>query len=134
MRLPTSARAPTDAGFTLLELLVTLTLLAVVAATILPRFGGERPRTLEQRAGEIARELGRMRLEAVGSGRVLTVPTTDLAAGLPAGMTLAATETQELVFFPNGMTNGAVWRLETEDRAVGLTVDWLTGRVAVDAP
>jgi hypothetical protein len=32
------------------------------------------------------------------------------------------------------MTNGAVWRLETEDRAVGLTVDWLTGRVAVDAP
>ena len=85
MRLPTSARAPTDAGFTLLELLVTLTLLAVVAATILPRFGGERPRTLEQRAGEIARELGRMRLEAVGSGRVLTVPTTDLAAGAGSG-------------------------------------------------
>lgn len=106
----------------------------MLAATILPRFGGERPRTLEQRAEEIARKLGRMRLEAVGSGRVLTVPATDLAARLPAGTTLDAAENAELVFFPNGMTNGAAWRLETEDRVVTLTVDWLTGRVAVDAP
>ena len=132
--MPISARAPTDAGFTLLELLVTLSLLAVLAATILPRFGGERPQTLEQRAEAIAAELGRVRLEAVGSGRVLTVPAGDLAASLPAGTTLAANETQALVFFPNGTSNGAAWRLETEDGAVALTVDWLTGRVAVDAP
>ncbi|MEZ5865182.1 MAG: prepilin-type N-terminal cleavage/methylation domain-containing protein [Geminicoccaceae bacterium] len=132
--MPISARARADAGFTLLELLVTLSLVAVLAATILPRFGGERPRTLEQRAEAIALELGRMRLEAVGSGRVLTVPAGELAASLPDGTTLAANETPELVFFPHGMTNGAAWRLETEDRAVGLTVDWLTGRVAVDAP
>lgn len=129
-----SARAPTDAGFTLLELLVTLLLLAVLAATIMPRFGSQRPRTLEQRAEEVARELGRTRLEAIGSGRVLTVPATALAASLPEGTTLVATDTQELVFFPNGTSNGAAWQLETEDSAVALTVDWLTGRVAVDAP
>ncbi len=132
--MPISARAPTDAGFTLLELLVTLLLLAVLAATIMPRFGNQRPRTLEQRAEEVARELGRLRLEAISSGRVLTVPATELAARLPDGTTLVTGETEELVFFPNGTSSGAAWQLETENGAVDLTIDWLTGRVAVDAP
>ena len=132
--MPISARASTDAGFTLLELLVTLTLLALLATAILPRFGGERPRTLERQAADLARDIRRLRLEAIGGGRVMTVDAADLAALLPDGTRLATTGPKELVFFPNGMSNGAAWRLEGEDRSLALDVDWLTGRVAVDAP
>jgi general secretion pathway protein H len=121
-----------EAGFTLIELLVVLVLMAGIAALVLPRFTAGRAETLERRAAAVAADLARLRQEAIGAGEIRRVSDAALSAVLPAGMVLAASEPGEIVFFPNGMANGAVWRLEAEGRAVTLDVDWLTGRVALE--
>lgn len=122
-----------EAGFTLLELLVCLVLVAAIAAFALPRFAGERPPTFERQLQAIAADLARLREAAIGTGEVQRVAAGALAAGLPAGLGLAATEPAEIVFFPNGMANGAVWRVEGQDAAADLVVDWLTGGITIHA-
>jgi general secretion pathway protein H len=142
-RTPRSAAAPADpgptgeageAGFTLIELLVCLVLLAAMTAIVLPRFSAERPPTLQQRAQAIAGELARFRQAALGTGTVQIASSEALAAVLPAGIRLGEAIPPDLVFLPNGMSNGGAWRLEGDGREVALRVDWLTGRVTVDAP
>ena len=139
-RTPRSAAAPADAGpgreagFTLIELLVCLVLLAAMSAIVLPRFMAERPPSLDQRARTIAAELARFRHAAMGTGRVQIASSEALAALLPQGISLGETIPDDFVFLPNGMSNGGWWRLEGDGRTVALRVDWLTGRVTVDAP
>ncbi len=123
----------TDAGFTLLELLVTLVLMAAIAAFALPRFAAERPPTLERQASAIAADLARLREAAIGTGTVQRVSGSALAAILPDGISLADAAPAEIVFLPNGMANGAVWRLAAAGRAYDLEVDWLTGGIAIHA-
>jgi len=129
-----SPRSTGEAGFTLLELLVCLVLMAVIAGFALPRFAGDRSPSLERRAQSIAADLGRLREAAIDRGEVRRAAATALAAVLPEGVNLGETVPPEIVFFPNGMANGAVWRLEAEGRAVDLEVDWLTGRIALRVP
>lgn len=128
-----SARPGGEAGFTLLELLVCLVLVAAIAAFALPRFGGGGPPSFERQVQAIAADLARLREAAVGTGEVQRVAAGVLAAGLPAGVGLATTEPAEIVFFPNGMANGAVWRVEGQDAAADLEVDWLTGGITIHA-
>ena len=123
-----------DAGFTLLELLVCLVLLAAIAALVVPRFVADRPLTLDQQARLVADDLARFRRTALGTGTVQTASSEALAAVLPAEMRLGAALPRDLVFLPNGMSNGGVWQLEADGRVVALRIDWLTGRVTVDAP
>ena len=123
-----------EAGFTLLELLVCLVLLAAISAVVVPRFAAERPPTLEERAQLVADDLARFRRAAMGTGTVQTASSAALAGVLPAEIQLGEVIPQDLVFLPNGMSNGGVWRLEAEGEVVVLRVDWLTGRVTVDAP
>lgn len=105
-----------------------------MTALVLPRFAAERPPTLQQRAETIASELARFRQAAMGTSTVRTASSRALADVLPAGVHIDQAIPEELVFLPNGMSNGGVWRLESEGRTVALAVDWLTGRVTVDAP
>jgi prepilin-type N-terminal cleavage/methylation domain-containing protein len=133
-RLLDKSRRPGDAGFTLIELLVCLVLLAAMSALVLPRFTAERAPSLQQRAQTVARDLAHFRHVAMGTGTVRTASSRALAAVLPAGIRIGEAIPEELVFLPNGMSNGGVWRLESEGRTVALAVDWLTGRVTVDAP
>lgn len=107
--------------------------MAGIAALVLPRFTAGRAETLERRAAAVAADLARLRQAAIGSGELRVVSDVALAAVLPTGMALGETVPSEIVFFPNGMANGAVWLLETEGRAIALEVDWLTGRVSLDA-
>lgn len=130
---PASPGRPPDAGFTLLELLVCLALMAVIAAFALPRFAADRPPSFERSAQAIAADIGRLREAAIGTGAVQRTAAASLEAVLPAGVSFGATVPPEIVFFPNGMANGAVWRLEAADRAIDLEVDWLTGGVTLHA-
>lgn len=105
-----------------------------MSALVLPRFTAERPPTLQQQAQTVASDLARFRQAAMGTGTVRTASSRALADVLPAGVRIDEAIPEELVFLPNGMSNGGVWRLESEGRTVALAVDWLTGRVTVDAP
>jgi prepilin-type N-terminal cleavage/methylation domain-containing protein len=122
-----------DAGFTLVELIVCLVLLAGLTALVVPRLAGDRSTTLERRAVAVSDDLARLRRDAIGSGAVRIASSETLVANLGPNIHLALAEPPEIVFLPNGMTNGAIWRLESEQHAVELSVDWLTGRVNVDA-
>ena len=130
---PASPRPTGEAGFTLLELLVCLVLMAAIAAFALPRFAGERPLSFERRAQAIAADLARLREAAIGTGEVRRASAAALAAVLPEGVSLGAVEPPEIVFFPNGMANGAVWQLQAEGRSLDLEVDWLTGGIVLNA-
>lgn len=122
-----------DAGFTLIELLVCLVLLAGLAAIALPRLTAERPPTLEDWAQDVALDLARLRQESMGSGTVRIAPSKALAAALTPDIRLQSAEPPTIVFLPNGMANGAVWRLESDGKTMQLAVDWLTGRITIDA-
>ncbi len=132
-----SAAAPASAGetgFTLIELLVCLVLLAALSAIVVPRFVTQRAPTLEEHAQGVADDLARMRAAALGTGRVQTASSAALAATLPADVWIGEAVPGDLVFLPNGMSNGGVWLLEGATAVVALRVDWLTGRVTIDAP
>jgi prepilin-type N-terminal cleavage/methylation domain-containing protein len=123
-----------EAGFTLLELLVCLVLLAVISAVVVPRFTTDRPPTLEERARRIVEDLSLFRRAAMATGTVQTASSEALAEVLPPEVRLGKVSPRDFAFLPNGTTNGGVWWLETDGEAVAIRVDWLTGRVTVDTP
>lgn len=123
-----------DAGFTLVELLVCLVLIAAVMGLALPRFTFQQQDTLERRAEAIAGDLARLRLDAMGEGVVRTASSAGLAEALPDPYRLTGAEPAEIVFFPNGTSNGAVWRLTAGAETIAIAVDWLTGRISLDVP
>ena len=106
----------------------------MISAVVVPRFKTDRPPTLDEHARRIADDLGRFRRAAMGTGTVQTASSAALAGVLPPEVRLGEVSPRDLVFLPNGMSNGGVWRLETDDEVVAMRVDWLTGRVTVDAP
>jgi general secretion pathway protein H len=150
------ARAATSpagsAGFTLLELLVVLVLVAGALALVPGLIAGRSPPVLDGSAREIAGVLREARSRAIFLGRDQRV-TLDLDArrlidargretALPEGLGLALlTATAELEgdgrgairFFPDGGSTGGRVRLVQDGREIAVVVDWLTGRVAIDA-
>ena len=113
--------------------MVCLVLLAGLAAIALPRLTAERPSTLEDSAQDVALDLARLRHESMGSGTVRIAASGALAATLAPGVRLQSAEPPTIVFMPNGMANGAVWQLESGGKTIQLVVDWLTGRITIDA-
>jgi len=131
---PRAAAGRAEAGFTLVELLVVLVLIAAVMGLAMPRFAAAPPGTLARRAEAVAADLARLRLEAMGAGEARTASSAALAAALPEPFALTTAEPAEIVFYPNGTSNGAVWQLAAGSEAITIDVDWLTGRVSLDAP
>lgn len=121
------------AGFTLLELLVLLVILASMTALALPRFSAERPMTLQRQADAIATDLARLRQQAMYTGVVQIADSAALAAELSPPFELRAADPANIVFWPNGTANGAVWEMADDIGTVELKVDWLTGRIEITA-
>jgi prepilin-type N-terminal cleavage/methylation domain-containing protein len=144
-----SRRAP---GFTLLELIVVLAILAVVTAFVLPSVGrGTQTLRLRSEAGRVAALLREARLQAVTQRQAMRV-TLDrtrnlvvLTAGeaesplrqveLPAGLTLSvATGGESLSFSSRGITRETRWLVEGPGgRRLAIEVHAVTGRVTVGA-
>ena len=139
-------------GVTLLELLIVLSIMAIVAAVTLPMFGGPISTSeLRGAARELAAGLRLAQSEAVAQRResflVLDVAGRRFKVGndpreykLPAKADLKLfTAQNDLVsdsvgairFFPDGGSNGGRITIASGTRKFDVDVDWLTGRVSI---
>lgn len=144
--------AASDAGFTLLEMVCVIAIVAMLAAVLMPNLsrGTSRPR-LEGYAIETAALLKSDRttamarqatvttrvdaparlLRAGGSDRTLQVPDdVDIAAMLPARCNERPAG-GTITFFATGMSCGGTIILSRLDAGYEVRVNWLTGGIEV---
>ena len=140
-----------EAGFTLIEVIVVLVILGIVAGLVVAR-GPSRSAALDMRlaAGTVTQMLRLARTRAILSDRPVSVVFDTRAAtmrmgdaaprSLPAGMSVAVSSPAGLAqgavgavqFRPDGSSTGGEILLTNAGRRVQVGVNWLTGRVAVD--
>jgi general secretion pathway protein H len=137
-------------GFTLLELVVVLAILAVATALVLPSIGrGSETLRLRTEAGRVAGLLRKARLEAISqryptkvtldrarntvvlTGRDDAHPLQELA--MPPGLRFTvAAGGDALTFSSRGLTRQTRWLLEAPGgRRLAIDVEAVTGRVRV---
>lgn len=141
-----------DAGFTLLEMVCVLALVALLAAISLPRLpiATSRPR-LEAYAVEVAALLKADRSAALGRGvavsavvdargKTISSGSSARIVGLPDDVVLEALLAERcngrpalstIIFLSNGMSCGGVLRLARPGIGYEVRVNWLTGGVEV---
>ncbi len=142
---PTSERRPRRAGFTLLELSLTLTILGLVAALALPRVFPMRTTTdLRVRAYQITAVLRADRNAALRRGEVVTTtvdaPGRTVRSGATGGIVampddltlgLLGTPGTGIAFAPDGRTTGGLVTLVRDGAGYGVKVDPSTGAVTM---
>jgi general secretion pathway protein H len=144
------ARPSGPRGFTLIEIVVVLAILAVATALVLPSVGrGTESLRLRSEAGRVAALLRQARLEAVSqrhATRVTLDPARNTAAmvagdpdrparqvELPAGLRLRVVTGGESVSFSSrGVAHETRWLVEAAGgRRLAIDVEAITGRVTV---
>jgi len=140
-----------DAGFTLVELMAVLVIMAAALAFAAPRLAGTRAALQSDlAAASIAESLLAARTKAMTSGRPATVVlspaggqywiagTAGRRKKLPAGVSMSvpgaetgAASTQTLTFQPAGSATDARITLTGRGQRAMITVDWLTGRTII---
>ena len=139
-------------GVTLLELLIVLSIMAIVAAMVVPMFGGGvSTGELKGAARQVAAGLRLARSEALATRQetrvVLDLERRTFKAdpeprehALPSAIELKLfTAQSDLVsdrvgairFFPDGGSTGGRITLAVGERKYDVDVDWLSGRVAI---
>jgi general secretion pathway protein H len=139
-------------GMTLLEILIVLSLMALVAAMVVPMFGGKVSNTeLKSAAREVAAGLRFARSDAVATRhetrvvldleqRTFRVDRDPRVHKLPKKVDLKLFTAQSDIvdekigairFFPDGGSNGGRVTIAAGERKYEVDVDWLTGRVAI---
>ena len=149
-RLFPGGRDQVSSGFTLIEIVVVLAILAVATALVLPSIGrGTEALRLRSETGRVAALLREARLQAISQRRATRVTldrsrnTLALIAGdaehpvrelaMPAGLRVTvATGTESVAFSSRGMAHETRWLVEAgSGRRLAVDVDALTGRVTV---
>ena len=153
MKHPRASPPSGQAGFTLLELIVVMVILALAAALALPN--GERTRrglTLQATALDLASSLKNTRSEAIQSNREQKL-VIDLAGrrfwgegqgpahALPRELIVStevpvseqsAAGVASVRFRPDGSSSGGKIKLEAPRQTALVSIDWLTGRTRVE--
>lgn len=135
-----SRTEPSQAGFTLLEMLVVLVVLGLAAGLVLGR-GPARSARLDLRAQsqQIAQSLRSARGQAIASNRRVTFVLDGAGRFAVDGGTVrtipapmqASLQPAAIVFAPDGSTSGGRITLVEGPSRMIVGVDWLTGRVSV---
>ncbi len=127
------------AGFTLLETVVVVVVLGLML-TILAGFVPRRPARLElaNAADTVAATLRLARARAIAFGRPVVVQAgpgvlvvDGVARPLTGAPVLAMAGPPAIRFAPDGSASGGAVRVTGAAQAMLVTVDWLTGRVAI---
>jgi general secretion pathway protein H len=141
-----------EKGFTLLELIVVLAILALATALIAPMLGGGKDKAdFKMAVRDIAASLRETRSIAMTSDRSQAL-VIDVDRGLfraagsgrahavaPSIRLLLLTVAQERVergignirFFPDGSSTGGRLTLTQGNRRSDVLVDWLSGRISI---
>lgn len=134
-----------ESGFSLLELLVALTILALAMSVVSVSASRRSPSFEIQRlTGETVSLLREARLAAQSTGRPVRVVFNPEARELkrpggepvliPDGVALdlvsaASAGPSAIVFFPDGSSSGGAFTLEAAGRKAEVRIDWLTSRI-----
>jgi general secretion pathway protein H len=141
-----------ERGFTLLELVVVMAVLALIYGVLSVTMTGGRS-TLEMQAAarDMAAGLKKARSEAISSNldigffvdveeRRYGIEDRDDAKRMPEGVDvvlhtaeeeLASESVGAIRFFPDGSSSGGSIVLSADNQKFEVSVDWLTGHVAV---
>jgi len=150
---PARSRRPRRVmGMTLLELLIVLSIMALIAAMVVPMFNGRVSNTeLKSAAREVAAGLRFARSDAVATrhetrvvldleqrtfridrdARVHKLPKEVDLKLFTAQSDIVDGKTGAIRFFPDGGSNGGRVTIAAGERKYEVDVDWLTGRVAI---
>ncbi len=141
------AASDCEGGFTLLELLAVLTILAVSAALVLPRTSGTRQSAVVRAAAvDLVAGLKAARAGAMTSSRTQTftldpqsrrywVDNIVAPKRLPAGVAISiepdgdTSAPIEFAFRPDGSADDRRIRLSSPRQSATVSIDWLTGCV-----
>ena len=142
-------RRSANNGFTLLELLVVITILALVSTLVGVNFGGERA-SLDSVARTLVTDLRYVRSKAmVGNTDTALVVDPDSGAyyssaarierplpdSVSVEMTVDVRDTDgrrgRIEFYPDGSSSGGEVRLSRNGRSLLITAAWLNGYVTI---
>jgi general secretion pathway protein H len=144
--------ADRKAGFTLIEVVAVMMIIALMSALIIPMMTGTGRGTLRALTLQVAALLRRERLGAVLSGRdrqvfldgerrVLvgdggdTVPIPrDVVFDVLGANELWSGRLAIVRFHPDGASTGAVLKLSRESAGYEIRVNWYTGGIAIAPP
>ena len=132
-------------GFTLLELLVVLTLLGLILGLVAPRLGAGMPGvSARAAASDVAGVLRAARSQALTEQRTVSVVIDtesrhvgfagreqSLADAVALEMPGVEAARRELRFYPDGSSTGVELRVARGAHRYRVVLDWLTGDVQV---
>jgi prepilin-type N-terminal cleavage/methylation domain-containing protein len=119
-------RASRSAGFTLIEMLVVLTVMGLLAGIVAARTGPASGGRYQAQSAEqtLRAAIADAVLTARRSGRPAAVAPGELVEGAALQPLLAAPRAGTLLFYPDGSSTGGL--IAVKGRPI-LEVDWLTG-------
>lgn len=137
-------------GFTLIEMLVVLTILALMMAVVVPAIN----RGMSMSAGDVARDvqigLRKARSDAVTQqksqafevdthnrefqipGRRITRLPDDIELTVKVAQSEVLQGKAAVRFYPDGSSTGGRIGVHQDDEHILINIDWLTGRVSLD--
>ncbi len=135
-------------GFTLLELLVVLTLATLLMAVVTPRFAALLPGAeLKSYSRQTAALLRLARSQAIASGEEVILELDSEArysritgqkkpSSWPEQIAVSFDGTAnargtDLVFYPDGSASGGTLQIAGRERRYRIEVHWLTGRISL---